>query len=172
MTSNLPESVSLEILVSGITEENKESVCTSISDALSGKSTRCSLTINKRRRLLTYHTLYLDVRVKSAQSAIALVESDSFLDDLDLPDGVHVFSVTVVSGFLPTDNAVLPKSADKPKEKVKWIIPTIMIVSFIVAVLLYSYVSNALYKRNDDKKLTLEMTDRVAKNGLFKGTEI
>jgi len=164
--------VSLEILVSGITEENKESVCTSISDALSGKSTRCSLMLTERRRLLTYHTLYLDVRVKSAQSAIALVESNSFLDDLDLPDGVHVFSVTVVSGFLPTDEAELRKTADQPKEQVKWIIPTLMIVSFIVAVLLYSYASSALYKINDDKKLTLEMTDRVAKNGDYQGTEI
>ena len=90
--------MSLQILVSGITEENKESVCTAISDALSGKSTHCSLTLTTRRRLLTYHTFYLDVRVKSAQSAIALVESNSFLDDLDLPDGVHVFSVNVVSG--------------------------------------------------------------------------
>ena len=87
--------MSLEVLVSGITEDNKESICTSVADALSGTFTHCSLTSPTIRRLLTYHTLYVDVQVESAQNAIALVESISFVDDLVLPEGIDVSGATV-----------------------------------------------------------------------------
>jgi len=89
------KSVSLEILVSGITEDNKESVCTSVADALSGTVTHCSLTSPTSRRLLTYHTLYVDVQVESADTAAALVAGNTFVDDLILPESIDVSGATV-----------------------------------------------------------------------------
>ena len=87
----------------GVTEENKDAVCDSVADSLNGICSYASLDgpSSNRRRLLKQN-LYMDINVKNAEEANALVQSADFASTLNMPEGV-----------IPSEEA----SADTPENE-------------------------------------------------------
>jgi len=85
----LSETISIMMQFVGVTEENKDAVCDSVADSLNGICSYASLDgpSSNRRRLLKKN-LYMDINVKNAEEATALVQSADFASTLDMPEGV------------------------------------------------------------------------------------
>jgi len=94
------ESVSLEVGVIGVTQDNKDQVCDSIAGALGGTATYCSLAgpQSGRRRLISETALYMEVALHdaiSASSARSQATDSNFVSSLSgLPSAVTVSSVS------------------------------------------------------------------------------
>ena len=90
------ETLRLVAQVEGVTEDNKDTTCSSFGSALSGTVTHCSLTgASTGRRQLNAVPLYMDIQVSDFEASQAAVKADDFTTSLTLPDSVTVFSVDV-----------------------------------------------------------------------------
>merc|ERR1719483_34212 len=94
------ESLSLEVGVIGVTQDNKDQVCDSIAGALGGSATHCSLAgpQSGRRRLTGGTTLFMDVTLSDPSSAPSQTIDSNFVGSLSgLPRGVAVTSVSTTN---------------------------------------------------------------------------
>jgi len=95
-SDDLAEEVSLEMTMSGVTEENKQAVGDSVADALGGVCTYVSLTepSSSSRRRLTDQTVYMDIAVEDASNAVTTAQGGSFVSSLaNMPAGATATSV-------------------------------------------------------------------------------
>merc|ERR1719242_1780091 len=97
------ESISLVAAVAGVTDANKDDVCDAFAGSLNAHVTYCELLPpSASRRLLQTGTLEMELEVADNQEAEALIESDDFLQTVDLPQGVTAEEVRPRDGGNPT----------------------------------------------------------------------
>ena len=84
--------------VTGVNESNKNSVCDAFAAAVSGIATYCSLSGPNTRRLLYSSSLYIDISVADANTAMATMGGDDFISNsVSLPTGVQATSLTTTT---------------------------------------------------------------------------
>ena len=91
--------------IQGVTEQNKNDICSSIGNALNGTVTHCSFsggTYSERRRLkFEPAPLYVDIAVPSAEEAENAIASSQFIPSLEnLPNEVTVLDISLYGNMI------------------------------------------------------------------------
>merc|ERR1719433_1102446 len=92
--------VSLVVILTGVSESNKDDICAVLAKAIGGIVTLCFLESPSRRTLqekASEVNLFMEINVEDAATARLQVESNGFLESLDFPEGITAESLVLSS---------------------------------------------------------------------------
>jgi len=135
-TSPTPSQVvRLVIYVEGLTEENKDAVCSAIVLTVKGTYIEyCSLeeVVFRRRLKLRTRKLYMGLRVEDKEAAKSQIGSEGFIDSVqNLPDDITVLGTSIQSPSTPSDS-------NEPLD-VKMVIIVVISAIFVVSWCFFCY---------------------------------
>lgn len=94
---SITDSVNVVLQVQGLTEENSRPICDSVAKAVGGSVRYCSLQPKSSRRYLQdSSSLFLELAVSDADSALNQMQSENFISTLeDLPTEIIISNVNI-----------------------------------------------------------------------------
>jgi hypothetical protein len=94
---NLVENVSIVLQVRGLKKQNTRAICRSVADAVRGNVEYCSpQPRSPRRNLEDNSSLYMELTVSDADSALSQIQSESFISTLEnLPNEVSISNIDI-----------------------------------------------------------------------------
>merc|ERR1712117_799790 len=99
--------VSLVVILTGVSESNKDDICSVLAKAIGGIVTLCFLESPSRRTLqekANEVNLYMEINVEDAATARLQVESNGFLESLEFPEGITAESLVLSSTLSPSSS--------------------------------------------------------------------
>jgi hypothetical protein len=147
-------SMTLAVVVTGVTEDNKDDVCQEMAAKVGGAVKTCTLASSSGRRYLQSSTLTVVIdNIDDIVAAQNTVNADNFISTLTLPDDVVVASVSVES---VVDNSPANSPDNNDSKSNGGLIAGLVIAGLVVVGLIiagYFYATKSDDENEDTKAL-------------------